>query len=130
MEPFEYRCDPQPDCVTRVRHALARWLEAARVHGERAYDALLVATELVTNGVLHDGGDHVTFRAWRGRDSVSIEVHTVDSAGPPPAYLRRVDDPLEGGRGMILVEALTDEHAIHVAGAERTVSCRLSLATV
>lgn len=54
--------------------ALGRWLTAARVQGERAQDAMLIATELVTNGVLHDGGDQIAFRAWRGRDGLSIEV--------------------------------------------------------
>jgi anti-sigma regulatory factor (Ser/Thr protein kinase) len=87
---------------------------------------MLIATELVTNGVLHDGGDQVGFRAWRGTDSLSMEVRTIDHPGPPPSQLRDAD-PVERGRGMLLIDALADDYSIHIAGAERTVVCRLFL---
>jgi hypothetical protein len=69
----------EPGQVRLARAALARWLGG----GPQADEAILVASEFVTNAVLHsasrDGGA-VTLRAEAGRGWLRIEVE--DGGGP------------------------------------------------
>jgi anti-sigma B factor antagonist len=61
---FERRFPPQPAELPAARAALRAWLRDVGVDGVNATaDVLVVASELVTNGVFHDGGDLITLRA-------------------------------------------------------------------
>ena len=77
-----------------VRDALLK----LRWHGVPTGDVLLVASELVTNVVLHtEHGGRV--RAWNG-DPVRLEVH--DTSSRPPV----VKDTQPGGRGLRIIDAI------------------------
>jgi anti-sigma regulatory factor (Ser/Thr protein kinase) len=69
----------EPEQVRIARAALAGWLESWR----RVDEAVLIASEFVTNAVLHsasaDGGAF-TLRSEIGRDRLRIEVE--DAGGP------------------------------------------------
>jgi anti-sigma regulatory factor (Ser/Thr protein kinase) len=71
-------------------------------------DAVLVASELVTNAVVHSGGspaDTIQIRAVLVRGGVSISVHDPGLSGDAP-HLRDTDVMQAGGRGLRIVERL------------------------
>jgi anti-sigma regulatory factor (Ser/Thr protein kinase) len=122
---FDHRFEPAAECIPETRRALRRWLEQLDTDAEIAYDALLVATELATNGVLHDGGGDVTVHAEFEDRSLLLAVDTVDLPGPPPPSLRAVRDPFESGRGIPLLKGLTDDFGMEIDGQNRHVWCRI-----
>ncbi len=73
-----------------------------RCRGDLVDDAVLVATELATNAVLHAGGV-VAVRVDGIAGGVRIEVH--DRTRVPPVLLRSNDDAMTG-RGLRLVGAV------------------------
>jgi anti-sigma regulatory factor (Ser/Thr protein kinase) len=126
MTAFERRFPPQPAELPAARAALRSWLHDVGVDGEDATaDVLVVTSELVTNGVFHDGGDLITLRAERQDRDVSIAVTTVDHArGRHPTY-RDVEDSAEGGRGLEIVQALSHDYSVVRHDNERVTECQV-----
>jgi anti-sigma regulatory factor (Ser/Thr protein kinase) len=127
MTAFERKFPPQPEELAPARTALRAWLHDVGVDGEDATaDVLVVASELVTNGVFHDGGDLITLRADRQNRDVSIEVTTVDHRpGRHPTY-RDIENSAEGGRGLEIVHALSHGYNVLRRDNERVTECRVS----
>ncbi|MGW6599402.1 ATP-binding protein [Streptomyces sp. NPDC055036] len=95
---------PQLHLVATVRHAI---VAALRLWGvpEVADDMGLIATELVANAIHHGNPGGVTaILTVRSSDAV-LEVQ--DDNGGRPA-IRQATEVDEGGRGLILVQALAD----------------------
>ena len=75
--------------------------------GWLAGDAMLVASELVTNVVTHmgcDAGHRIVVKLTEGRDAVCISVRDADesrTASPRPGSLE-----LGGGLGLVIVDGL------------------------
>lgn len=124
MNAFERQFAPQPDELPPARAALRAWLHEVGVEGEDATaDVLIVSSELVTNGVYHDGGDLITLRAEKQDRDVSIEVTTVDHLpGRRPTY-RDVEDSVDGGRGLAIVRALSHGYRVARHDQERVTTC-------
>jgi anti-sigma B factor antagonist len=124
---FERKFPPSPAELPPARAALRAWLNDVGVEGENTVsDVLVVTSELVTNGVFHDGGDLITLRAEKQDQDVSIEVTTVDHLpGRHPTY-RDVEDTLEGGRGLAIVHALSHEYGVVRRDNERVTVCRVT----
>lgn len=127
MTAFERKFPPEPAEVPPVRVALSAWLRDVGIDGEDATaDVLVVSSELVTNGVFHDGGGLITLRADRQEQDVAIEVTTVDHLpGRHPTY-RDVEDSLEGGRGLAIVHALTHGYSVVRHDHRRVTACRIT----
>jgi anti-sigma regulatory factor (Ser/Thr protein kinase) len=127
---FERRFPPVPAELPPVRAALRAWLHDVGVDGEDATaDVLVVTSELLTNGVYHDGGDLITLRAERRPRDVSIEVTTVDHLpGRHPTY-RDVEDSFEGGRGLAIVHALSHDYRVVRQDHERVTACQVTTST-
>jgi anti-sigma regulatory factor (Ser/Thr protein kinase) len=103
-------CDPGAPAA--VRQALADVDEAGWPVG----DAMLIASELVTNAVLHSGcsADHtVSVRASQRGNRILIAVHD-PGLSRRPAEPRRHEGSAFGGWGLRIVEQLADRW-----GAER-----------
>jgi anti-sigma regulatory factor (Ser/Thr protein kinase) len=116
LAPFEYRFSPSTATVSLGRHLFADWLEHLAVDPSERSDMILVASELCSNAVRHASGapGSVTLRAWAQGDSVIVEVED-DGEG----FEMRVRYPdeipdldAEQGRGLYVVEALTDEMSV------------------
>jgi anti-sigma regulatory factor (Ser/Thr protein kinase) len=125
MTAFERHFPPQPAELPSARAALKAWLRDAGVdEGQPTADVLVVTSELVTNGVLHDGGDLITLRADRQNGDVAIEVTTVDHLpGRHPTY-REVADSEDAGHGLALVRALSHGYRVARHDHERVTTCR------
>ncbi|MFL5863880.1 MAG: ATP-binding protein [Solirubrobacteraceae bacterium] len=97
-------CDP--DAPARTRDALSELDDLGWIAG----DVMLVASELVTNAVLHSGclPDHdIQVTARQGSDGITVSVRDpgvsgMDARTAPPA------DPHAGGWGLRVVEQLAD----------------------
>ena len=114
--PFEYRFTPSFSNIRLARQVLAHWLEALPgVDRDALDDLLIVCSELVTNAVVHaDDVDRSTSTiALRGEtqgDSVVLEVEDRGRGftWPVAHVMTDVLDCEEHGRGLFIVEALTD----------------------
>ncbi|MET8979394.1 ATP-binding protein [Streptomyces sp. NPDC004539] len=65
----------------------------------------MVITELVTNGLVHGTGEELVVRFLLTRRRLLIEV---SDGSPGRAEVRAAGSGDESGRGMLLVDALTD----------------------
>jgi serine phosphatase RsbU (regulator of sigma subunit)/anti-sigma regulatory factor (Ser/Thr protein kinase) len=131
---FRERLAPVAESLTASRRRLRTWLEAtvvASTTGDRAQvvdDVLLVAGELGTNAV-QAARTTVELRAWTGPGSIIVEV-TDDGLGfdgvlPP---LDAVPDPSsQRGRGLFLVQALTQECRVQSASHGTLIRCAIPL---
>ncbi|WP_234542761.1 SpoIIE family protein phosphatase [Streptomyces shenzhenensis] len=108
-----------PDAVMHARRFTARTLRRWKV--EEATDAvLLVVSELVTNALIHTQGPvrlELTLRGGRVRVCVS------DSSPRAPARPVIVDWESTGGRGLLLVEAVSESFGtVPMAGGKQVCS--------
>ena len=123
MTDFERSFRPTPDELSPARAALRTWLGQVGVDAEATANVLIVTSELVTNGVFHDGGDLITLRADRRNGDVSVEVTTVDHLpGQHPTY-REVEEAEEGGRGLNIVHAFSHGYKVVTHDHERVTTC-------
>ncbi|MFD7630618.1 ATP-binding protein [Streptomyces sp. NPDC059851] len=100
--------------VGEVRTAL-RELMRHRCRADTTEAAELLATELVTNALVHtDRGAEVSARLAAGRLRVEVRDHA--EGRPPRPYVPAADDGTHG-RGLMLVEALADAWGVDAAGA-------------
>lgn len=94
-----------------VRSALVRW----RIDDdELRYAALLIVSELVTNALRHGGGElmHLEVRLEPTRLTIAVR----DTAAALPAA-RSAEDDEETGRGLAIVEGVSDEWGVEQLGA-------------
>jgi anti-sigma regulatory factor (Ser/Thr protein kinase) len=128
VKAFERKFRPELKEVPAARGALRAWLHDVGVDGEdETADVLVVTSELVTNGVFHDGGDLITLRADKGNGEVAVEVTTVDN---PPGHRRPdrgLEDPLDGGRGLAIVRAFSHDFSVVQDDDQRVTTCRVTI---
>jgi anti-sigma regulatory factor (Ser/Thr protein kinase) len=112
-----------PSAVPNGRHFVQAQLMAWEVDADVAEVAVLLATELVTNAVRHGRGK-VCLRLRRGCHSLYIEVDDDGSALPDR---RHAEDDDEGGRGLQLVEALSEAWGTRPLDHGKSVWCSIKL---
>jgi anti-sigma regulatory factor (Ser/Thr protein kinase) len=97
--------DPSPQGPAQARAAVARW--AAELGIERLCDDLvLIVSELVTNAIRY-GKPPVRLSVCAGIRTVTVTV--VDAAPTPPVRRQVLDEAeAEGGRGLLLIDLLTE----------------------
>jgi anti-sigma regulatory factor (Ser/Thr protein kinase) len=103
-----------------ARSELASHLDGA-LDVDRTRDVLLLAGELVSNSVRHasmDGSPEIVLELVIDRDAVRVVVTDGGSAKVPSVQPR---DPVgDGGRGLYLVESLSDSWGMERDGARQT----------
>ncbi|MFI7413712.1 SpoIIE family protein phosphatase [Streptomyces sp. NPDC049627] len=105
-----------PDAVMHARRFTARTLRRWQV-GEAADSVLLVVSELVTNALVHTQGPVRLDLILRG-DRVRVSVS--DASPRAPAKPVIVDWESTGGRGLLLVEAMSESFgSVPVAGGKQ-----------
>jgi two-component sensor histidine kinase len=105
---MELFLDPIPPAAGSARRALH---SAAMFGAATEPDALLLLSELVTNSIVHAGhSGHDAIRVRAAHDGSTARVEVCDRArgetlptmrGAPPSFAT-------GGRGLLLVDALSD----------------------
>jgi PAS domain-containing protein/anti-sigma regulatory factor (Ser/Thr protein kinase) len=85
--------------------------------------AVLLVSEVVTNALRHTDG-RVDLELWRFADRVRVEVSDETSRGPVPAGSGLLD---ESGRGVPLMDALSDRWGTSPNGAGKVVWFELDL---
>ncbi|MEU3842305.1 anti-sigma factor RsbA family regulatory protein [Streptomyces sp. NPDC028635] len=101
--------------------------EGARLglEGVRLDDLALVAAELTTNSVVHGGGSG-TVRVWGEGGHVVCEVRDAGRLTDPLAGRRPVPRGQRGGRGLLLVNLVSDLVRLHTAEDGTTIRAYLS----
>ena len=100
-----------------VTTALSSWGIAPAV----VDDATLLACELVTNAVAHTGRP----RRLRLRLLVDRLVIEVTDADPRPPHRLKADATSEGGRGLLILTALTSAWGVRFDGTGKIVWCEM-----
>lgn len=101
--------------VPQARTLIAETL--SEVPGESLQVVLLLTSELVTNAVCHGTGPVGVHVAW-GDGDVRVDV---DDQSPRWPVLQTVDAYAQGGRGLILVDGLSDGWGVLTAATGKTV---------
>jgi anti-sigma regulatory factor (Ser/Thr protein kinase) len=81
------------------------------------HQATLMASELVTNSVLHTSGE---FELALSADSEVLHLEVVDHSERLPT-LQNPDADAPGGRGLLIIEALSDRWGVDVRGSGKAV---------
>lgn len=117
----------KPEYITLGRLALTGLLHAREVAEETVGDLKLALTEACSNSVRHayrDGREgRVEIRYDLAPDRIAVEVAD-DGDGFSPAELAVDADLNEGGLGIAIIEALTDEFRIAGGAGGRGSSLR------
>jgi anti-sigma regulatory factor (Ser/Thr protein kinase) len=114
--------------ITLVRHEVTGSLTSAGLGGDRLHGFVLAVNEVVTNVVLHAGGQgRLTLRL--AGDSAWCTV-TDSGPGIPPHYLSSPEVPGAfevGGRGIWLAYQLCDEVTMATGPIGTTIGLRIAL---
>lgn len=105
-----------PGALAGVRRALGRWLRAAGVPDADAYEIQVACGEACANAIAHaypPGDAHFSVRASLEPDALMIEVADYGSWQQPRSAA--------GGRGLALIDQLTDSMEIDRGAAGTTV---------
>jgi anti-sigma regulatory factor (Ser/Thr protein kinase) len=104
----------------RARHEITEHLNG-ELGSERTEDAVLLVGELVTNSVLHAaaGAAHeIVLELIIGLDEVRIRV--TDGGSPTAPMIQPMDPARPGGRGLFLVDTLSDRWGLTREGTRQT----------
>ncbi|MEG8280250.1 SpoIIE family protein phosphatase [Streptomyces sp. AHA2] len=110
-----------PAALTEARHMI-RTAVAAWGARDRADEIELAADELITNALMHtEGSATVTLRVLTGTER-RLRVEVEDSSSALPRR-REAGDSGVSGRGLLLVELLTDVWGVEARGGGKAVWC-------
>ncbi|WP_052849979.1 ATP-binding protein [Streptomyces avicenniae] len=100
-----------PAAVATARRTTGERMRRWGVAGDARDTALLVMSELVTNAVLHSGGERVVCRVEARTELLFIEVAD-EGRGPGHGRTDPVRPEDECGRGLILLDALASRWGV------------------
>ena len=124
MPAVELTLPPDTASPSRAR----RLVEAALSHdpADLVEVVTLLVSEAVTNAVLHAGTE---VRVRIGRDGAAVRVEVAD-ASPDEPQLRNPSEEAATGRGMLLIEELSDAWGLQHSDDGKVVWFELSSAPV
>jgi anti-sigma regulatory factor (Ser/Thr protein kinase) len=112
------RVGSDPREVSRVRHAVTTALGRWGVRVDDLDVVALLTSELVTNAIRH-GLPPVSLRAALRDDAVTVSVD--DGSGQEPVPMDDSAWDASGGRGLHLVESLSDRWGVSLNGVGKRV---------
>ncbi|MER7839131.1 ATP-binding protein [Streptomyces sp. NPDC096040] len=117
MTHLELRLLATPKAAPELRHHLR----------DHPYDVRLCATELLTNVITHVGeGTPVTVRVTGTPRHDGTRIEMTDPAPRTPPVLRAAAETEESGRGLALLDELTDRWGVNQTLDHKTVWCEIS----
>jgi anti-sigma regulatory factor (Ser/Thr protein kinase) len=106
------------DAPAMTRELIARACENGCVPEARAADCSLMATELVTNALLHGRGDITLTVGCRESGAVRVEVRDAGSSDwGGTLHPAHADSDRETGRGLRIIEALAEDWGVEAGDA-------------
>jgi serine phosphatase RsbU (regulator of sigma subunit)/anti-sigma regulatory factor (Ser/Thr protein kinase) len=122
------RLPTEPIAAYMARGLARTWLESHPLPAEVADDIVLVVSELVTNAA-RVANDRVELRMWRTKAVVVVEVAD-DGEGfvPPPDASLAPAPQAEAGRGLWLVQMLSDHNQFNPGPWGTVARCRFVVA--
>ncbi len=103
----EFEVPAQRSSVGVARRLLAEWLNRWHCPPDTVETAQLVVSEFTTNAVLHTDSARIVCRIQQSERWLRIEVHD-QGTGVLALTPRSADTDATNGRGLQLVDALTD----------------------
>ncbi|MEW2076311.1 ATP-binding protein [Streptomyces sp. NPDC017966] len=100
-----------PASVRTARGGVRELLTARDVPDEVCDDAVVVASELLTNALTHAAGERIVCRLRVRADRIRVEVED-QARGPELPVLRRPGPDDQNGRGLLLVDALSSDWGV------------------
>lgn len=114
-----------PEALRLARHMI-RAAVRARGAGDRADEIELVADELITNALMHtEGSAIVTLRVLGGSER-RLRVEVEDSSSALPRR-REAGENGVSGRGLLLVDLMTDAWGVEARGGGKAVWCEFRM---
>ena len=118
---------PRADQLVGIRHRLADWLRAADVPDELAADIVLVVNEACTNCVEHAYPGHPSGTMLLDVELADGEIRArVTDSG---SWKTPAANPGNGGRGLVLMRALSDTMELDSTPTGTTVDIAFRLPT-
>ncbi|GHF70331.1 anti-sigma factor RsbA family regulatory protein [Streptomyces griseosporeus] len=121
VPPFAFTAD----ALSPARHHAVAEGQRLGLTGVRLDDLALVTAELTTNSVVHGGGSG-TLRVWAEGGYVVCEVRDSGRLTDPLAGRRPVPRDRRGGRGLLLVNLVSDLVRMHTGDEGTAVRAYLS----
>ncbi|MFF9182577.1 ATP-binding protein [Streptomyces misionensis] len=112
------------DRLPDARHLATDHASGLGLTGEALENLALVTAELTTNSVLHGGGSG-TLTVWAEDGRALCEVRDRGRLTDPPAGRRSVGRDRRGGRGLLLVNLVSDLVRVHTGPDGTTIRCHL-----
>ena len=110
--------------LSEVRRAVSDLGASVGLDDERIGDLLLAVSELASNSVRHGGGEGLLV-AWQERGSVMCEMRDAGSFSDPLVGRRRADLAASSGRGLWLVNSVSD--LVQIRSGERGSKVRIQV---
>lgn len=106
-----------PAAACAVRELLSERFRDA-LPQDRLHDVLLLATELVTNAVLHAGvGEDTTLELHAAAAGDLVRCAVLDPGGATEPRMQELDPTAPGGMGLFLVDQLSERWGVqHTPG--------------
>ena len=101
-----FRLPAAPIAAARARKEVSDAIDAWGVKIDRDAAALLTS-ELVTNAVMHDGGDDILLTISYCHCQFRVDIHDTSKSLPVPVPSVSLD--AEAGRGLLLVDTIADQ---------------------
>ena len=121
MQEAEARFDGEPNSVSAARRFVSAVLEGAGV-ADQAWVAGQIVSELATNAVLHAGTAFVVRLGVAGQ---SVRLAVIDERPQALAAKRQFSADTTTGRGLRLVEQLSQAWGVMSDGQTKTVWCEI-----
>jgi len=124
---IEFDLEPSVAELAPARRRLRDWLEASSVDAHFVDELLVVAGELLSNGIDATPAGGVPVHFVGRNDGSSIHFEVSNHAGGTETWSGErpdLEDPLrDRGRGLAIVEALTDTIAVNSLDGRTVVRC-------
>ncbi|MGZ4639650.1 MAG: ATP-binding protein [Actinomycetes bacterium] len=112
----QFSLPPSPSSVRAARDELRKHIAGWGDEDDRE-TALLLVSELVTNAVLHARSE-VTVHLDATEERLRVQV---DDASPEPPVRREAQSDIPGGRGLYLLDVLSEQWGVLTNGAGKSV---------
>ncbi len=108
---------------------MATWLRGVGVIDDEAEDILVVLSELVTEGISHEGGGDIVVRAVMLEDR-RLAIEVVSTPWPEGVTVLRYEPggDVDRAHRMEIVAAMSDDLAVHHEGGHTLITLTLKVA--